>query len=288
MKSCNFCKMNLVIPKLRSYLYCLNCKTYFRISGDNQTLMVNEKSNIPRRSDFLTKSQVSRVTKVCEAESTHLVDFGCAGGKFLLAIQHKFKRVAGVEITPESVHLARESGLKIYPEIPKNGFNFVTFWHSLEHLPHETLHKSMSIIKNSEIEYVHISVPNSQSLTLRLFGERDSYFDLENHTTILSRKCLIEILNGIGFSLLSSKPIVSYTFFGCVQSAVNYITNSKNELYFVLKRGAPIQNIRVLRHLLFAPIYIPLALFLWVFCLVFPSRNPVLDLTFIRIDGRFQ
>jgi hypothetical protein len=246
--------------------------------------MVNERSNVPARGDFLTKSQVSRVLKVCDGEDSSLIDFGCAGGKFLLAVQRKFKNVAGVEITPESVRVAQESGLKIYSEIPRSGFNFITFWHSLEHLPHETLDYSMEIIKNSEIEFVHISVPNARSITLKLFGEHDTYFDQENHTTILSRKLLSNVLEGIGFSLLSSKPIFSYTLFGCLQSAINFVTNSKNELYFVLKRGAPFESISMLKHLCFAPIYIPLTILLLLFSTVFPSRNPVLSQTFVRVS----
>lgn len=284
MNACLFCKENLYLPQIPSYLYCRNCETYLRSAGDDQSLMVNERSNVPTKGDILTKSQVSRVLKFCDEGIASLVDFGCAGGKFLLAVRRNFKSVAGVEITPESICVAQASGLKIYSEIPKNGYQFITFWHSLEHLPHETLENVMGIIKNSEIEIVHISVPNSQSITLKLFGKLDTYFDLENHTTILSKKLLGKKLNEIGFSLISSKPIFSYTFFGCLQSAINFVTNSKNELYFVLKRGAPIQNIGITKHLFFAPIYIPLTIFLLIWSLISPSRNPVLSLTFTRMS----
>ncbi len=258
---------------------------YFRCSGDHQTLMVNEVLSEKNNSDAFAKHQVRHVLKFVTTSGERLLDFGCGTGNFLLEAQKKFIRAGGVEITLESRQIAEKRGLEVSTTIPPNGFDVITFWHSLEHLPFKTLKETLLIIEESEVGRVHVSIPNAKSITTMLFGDYDAYNDEENHTFIFSQKILKEIFDEIGFTLVDSRTLFSYTMFGTLQSSINFVTRTRNQLYYILKRGAPANSLSAMRHIFLMPAFISLALVVSLISVLFPSRDPVLNLTFSRTEG---
>jgi hypothetical protein len=281
---CHFCSEKLRINlQFKPYNFCPSCKIYIRTSGDHQSLMINEVLKSKNKVDKLILSQLGVLLEYITPMPTGLVDFGCGGGGFLLASRPYFPKVVGVEITPESVLAAQSEGLEIKSEIPKKGYSVITFWHSLEHLPYPTFKKVLQDIAESEIQNVMLSVPNANSITLSLFGRFVSFVDVENHPFIYSQEFLVESFKEIGFSMKSKRRIRSYTIFGSLQSAINFITRSHNQLYFVLKRGHKIRTVKVMRHLLLVPVYIPVATITLLMTLFDLSRDPVINLGFQRI-----
>ena len=246
--------------------------------------MVNEKLKGEMKPDQVTYDQLKILEKRLDTEKFNLLDFGSGGGKFLLLARKYFKHVAGIEITPASVSFAQSNGLKIYSEVQPKGFDVITFWHSLEHLPYETLIKVLEDIKLSSINFVVLSVPNAQSLTLKYFGDFDAFVDEPNHTFIFSKKLLIELFLEKNFHLSDSPVIKAYNLFGIVQSSINFVTQTKNQLYYILKRGYPIKDIKILRHILLSPVYFTVSILLTFISSLKTDRDSVTNLVFERIE----
>jgi len=245
--------------------------------------MVNEKLEDNLKPDKLNQAQLELVQKQIPVTDCNLLDFGCGGGKFLLLAKNVFNKVAGVEITPESVLVAQSNGINIHENIQKEDYRVLTFWHSLEHLPFETLKGTLDEIRASEIKYVILSVPNAKSATLKHFGDYDSFVDEDNHTFIYSKKLLVKLFSEIGFNLYASPRILRYTLFGSIQSSINFVTKTKNQLYFVLKRGHAYRGVSYFRHALLAPIYVLLCCIFLILALVNKEKDSVSNLCFERV-----
>ena len=246
--------------------------------------MVNEKLGGEMKPDRITYEQLKILEKKLDTEKFNLIDFGSGGGKFLLLARKYFNQVAGIEITPASVSVAQSNGLRIHSEVEPKGFGVITFWHSLEHLPYETLVKILEDIKLSSINFVVLSVPNAQSLTLKYFGDFDAFVDEPNHTFIYSKKLLIELFLEKNFHLSDSPVIKAYNSFGIVQGSINFVTQTKNQLYYILKRGYPIKSLKILRHILLAPMYFSVCVLFTFISSLTTDRDSVTNLVFERID----
>lgn len=282
--NCKFCGSKLTsVKNLKEYLLCKPCETYSRLSGDSQSIMVNEKLKDNLRVDRLNHEQLRVSRSQISNPETNLLDFGCGGGKFLMLAKNFFKQVAGIEITPESVLVAESHGLKIYQNIQRSNFQVVTFWHSLEHLPFETLLATITDIRDSEIINVILSVPNAQSLTMKCFGSYDSFVDEPNHTHIFSKALLVKLFTENGFTVCASPRIFGYTVFGSIQSTINFVTRTNNQLYFVLKRGHSYKTIKYFRHIFLSPVYILISILIFSVSFLHKDYDPVINLCFERV-----
>ena len=280
---CNFCGGETEsIRRIKAYKFCSMCGTWTRNTGDHQTLMINEKLGLPIVPDKLSAKLLQNVLQFKSESDSGLVDFGCGGGKFLLAATPYIPKLAGVEITPSSIEAAKSQGLEIVQEFPLRGFTMATFWHSLEHLPFRTLKHTLECLKLSEVKTVFISVPNSNSLTLRFCGEYDAYYDEQNHTFIFSKETLCELLQQIGFVPINVPRNWHYTLFGVLQSSINFNTRTKNEIYMVLKRGESLRSLHLIRHLIMIPAIVPFAVFLFLLSFLRKENDPVVNLVFVR------
>jgi SAM-dependent methyltransferase len=281
---CKFCGTQLIsVRNIKEYLLCKKCETYSRSSGDQQSIMVNENLTGSLKPDRLTQELLAIMKARLETSKSNLIDFGCGGGRFLLLAKRSFKGVAGIEITPASISVARSNGLEIFPEIQREGFDVITFWHSLEHLPYETLIRVLEELELSRIDTVVLSVPNSNSISLKYFGDYDAFVDASNHTFIFSKSLLEKIFLEHGFQLSASPHIKSYTLFGAIQSTINYFTQTKNQMYFILKRGGSIRSLRLIRHIILSPIYLPFILLVLTIVSLRRNRDSTINLCFERI-----
>jgi hypothetical protein len=283
---CSFCKEKLSnslhIPE---YSYCSSCKVFLRSNGDQQSFMVNEKLEDNTKIDQLTRKLARIVQKHKPPMFGGLVDFGCGGGKFLLGAYPNFKEVAGVEITPASILAAQAHGLTILNEIPRTGFQTLTFWHSLEHLPYQTLRQVFKDIENSEVIQILVSVPNAEAMTLKFFGVYDAYYDPENHIHIFSSSKIKDLFLEIGFKETANIRILEYSIFGAIQSSVNFITRTKNQIYLYLKRGSGVKEISFVKHIVFFPVYLSISLLLILISICNHRLDSVVSKSYTRIDN---
>jgi hypothetical protein len=128
-----------------------------------------------------------------------------------------------------------------------------------------------------------LSVPNSNSICLKYFGDYDAFVDASNHTFIFSKGLLEKMFLEYGFRLSASPQIKSYTLFGGIQSTVNFFTQTKNQIYFILKRGGSIKSLGLIRHLVLSPIYIPMILLVLTIVFLRRNRDSTINLCFERI-----
>jgi hypothetical protein len=282
---CSFCKEELLNDlHIPAYSYCSSCKVFLRSNGDQQSFMVNEKLEDNTKIDHLTRKLIRIVLNHRGEMSDGLVDFGCGGGKFLLGAYPNFKQVAGVEITPSSILAAKAHGLSIFNEIPSTGFQTLTFWHSLEHLPYQTLRQVLKDIENSEVTQIHVSVPNAEAISLRYFGVYDAYYDPENHVHIFSSSKINDLFLEIGFKETANLRIFEYSIFGAIQSSINFVTRTKNQVYFYLKRGNGVKEISFVKHIVFFPVYLSISLFLILMSILNPKLDSVVSKSYTRIN----
>lgn len=281
---CKFClNKNLIHKKLKKFRYCENCRIFIRSSGDYQTYMLNEKLEVRVKPDLLSKNLVKLINNFSQNFDYGLLDFGCGNGRFLVTAREYYDRNAGVEISQKSKRIAFKNGVEVHARIPLKGFEIVTFWHSLEHLPYETLQSVLNSLSASDVQWIYLSVPNAESFTTKFFGDFDTFVDSENHSYIYSVSKLISLFGGAGFTLVAQPRIIEYSVFGAFQSSLNVITNTKNELYLIFKRGMPFYKFSTLRHISGLIIGIPVGILVVLISILNKKSDSVINLVFSRL-----
>ncbi len=176
-----------------------------------------------------------------------ILDVGCGDGSFLAAMRRRGWECWGVEISDEgAARAAARPGLNIHDQplerlsLPARGFDVVTLWHSLEHVPDPAglLARAAELVKPGG--RLLVAFPNGDSWDLRLFGARWFHLDPPRHLhyftpssmSLLLKKCGLEVE---GVSQLSFE----YNLFGFAQSALNLATRRPNYLYRRLKGTLP-------------------------------------------------
>lgn len=140
-----------------------------------------------------------------------LLDVGCAGASFLLALDpSKWKRF-GIELIEEVVELVckKTSNLEIRqgdifsPSLPKASFDVITLWHVFEHLhePEAVLRRIQALLKPGG--WLFISLPNLDSFQSRLF--RHNWFafdDIPRHLHHYSPHSLEKLFHQVGLTVI--------------------------------------------------------------------------------------
>jgi SAM-dependent methyltransferase len=191
--------------------------------------------------DSLTASQV-RLAVEAGVRHSSLLDVGSGTGKFLHHARNRFADVTGIEVSGDSVRFAREKlNLRIVPGVSDAAgpFDVVTAWHSLEHIPAESLLDLVAGLRercHADTRVV-VCVPNPDSMAARLFGGRWAFRDPEAHLHEFSRRSLDVLFARHGFEPDSVQRLWAYTFFAWVQTLCNAMHGPHNYLYYRLKRG---------------------------------------------------
>lgn len=181
------------------------------------------------------------VLRRCVRSQALLLDIGSASGRFLYQNRGGFKRVLGIEVSPECVSFARKIGLDVAADIAAlhGPVSVVTFWHSLEHLPAEVLVAMLAKIReHSTAETVVIvSVPNADSLQYSLLKEHYAFYDGAHHYQQFTPGSLDLLLASNGFERVAEYRSFSYASFGWLQGLLNLFNSRHDYLYYRMKRG---------------------------------------------------
>ncbi|MEU7899553.1 class I SAM-dependent methyltransferase [Nonomuraea sp. NPDC049152] len=149
-----------------------------------------------------------------DGKGRRLLDFGCGAGLFLeLAEQRGFDAV-GVDLSPDSVEQAnaRLSHAKAYfgapedvPEIAAGGFDVITLWSVLAHLPRplEDFERFRSLLAPGGV--LLILTVNAGSLLLKAYESAWSGFT-KNHLMFYSSRTLPTLLRRTGFAGVAYAP----------------------------------------------------------------------------------
>ena len=149
-----------------------------------------------------------------DGSGRRLLDFGCGVGVFLeLAHQRGFETY-GVDLSPDSVAEARRrpGGARAYtgapedvPEIAAGGFDVITLWSVIAHLPRpvDTLRTLRGLLRPDGV--LALMTVNANSLLLKARRDRWNGFT-RNHLAIYSPDTLPRTLDAAGFAAVVLRP----------------------------------------------------------------------------------
>jgi SAM-dependent methyltransferase len=149
-----------------------------------------------------------------EGNGRRLLDFGCGAGLFLELAHERGFDAYGVDLSPDAVEIARKrpGGANAHfgeprkvPEIARGGFDVITIWSVLAHLPRpvEELAMLRGLLASSGV--LLILTVNANSLYLKAQGGAWNGFT-PNHLVFFSPATLARLLRKVGFAALVTRP----------------------------------------------------------------------------------
>ncbi|MGI8438573.1 MAG: methyltransferase domain-containing protein [Chthoniobacterales bacterium] len=148
--------------------------------------------------------------------SGHLLDVGTGDGRFLQLCRPLGYQVTGTELSSTGAAYAQRMGFNVHMgqilelDLPEQGFDLVTIWHVLEHVPDPgaVLRRVFTLLKGGGI-FV-LAVPNEENffarralhlpMTQNPFGPLP--FGGEIHLTYFRPRTLLRTLRNAGFEIL--------------------------------------------------------------------------------------
>jgi len=150
-----------------------------------------------------------------DGRGRRLLDYGRGAGLFLEVAHERGFAPYGVDLAPDAVAVARErpGGARSYvgapddvPEISRGGFDVVTMWSVLAHLPRpvDDLTRLRRLLAPDGV--LLISTVNANSLLLKAYHEGWGGFT-PNHLVFFSPATLPMLLRGAGFQAVVMRPL---------------------------------------------------------------------------------
>ncbi|MBN2808897.1 MAG: class I SAM-dependent methyltransferase [Deltaproteobacteria bacterium] len=138
-------------------------------------------------------------------ENGRLLDIGCGGGKYLLAMQRLGWRAEGVEFNAGAVQTCRQSGLDVFlgelhdARFADNSFSVVTARHVLEHVaePVAFVAEIFRILAPGGL--MVLKTPNSKALARKWFGSKWFPNEVPRHLILYSPENLRALSEQQGF-----------------------------------------------------------------------------------------
>ena len=163
-----------------------------------------------KRREKIFVPRVDRTLKLCEKygiETDSLLEIGCAFGTYCMEMKsrNRFKRVIGLEATPELVKTCREKGIEVIEGLienitfPKDGmFDVIANFEVIEHLfsPKEFICQCYNLLKPGGLFLV--TCPNVKGFEFKVLGEKCNSIDHE-HLNYLNLNSLELLLIKQGF-----------------------------------------------------------------------------------------
>jgi 2-polyprenyl-3-methyl-5-hydroxy-6-metoxy-1,4-benzoquinol methylase len=152
-----------------------------------------------------------------------ILEVGCGTGGFIQELIRSGNWVvSGIEPNQKAAEFTqKKTDATIYPcrfsdvEFEPGSFDAIVLWTVLEHLdqPIKDLQYAYRLLRKNG--WLFFSIPNVESLNLKIFKKYWSGWDIPRHLHIFPRSTLHEILHQIGFSIVDERCIsTSYQALG--------------------------------------------------------------------------
>jgi SAM-dependent methyltransferase len=242
VKQCARCGLGMVNP-LMGFRGENETKDYF-LNEYLPVMLAGREGSMCERAWHLR--QISRLFSI--ADSSRLLDVGCALGFMLEAAQACGWHAQGVETSAFAARYAeKNTGCEVYPgtleqaNFPAESFDAVTLMDVIEHVPHpERLLKEIyRTLRPGGV--VYIVTPNFGSLFVHLYGLRAYAIWPDQHVVYFNPHSMKTLLSGAGFRQLR---IITKDIYGPNLQRLMRKSSAKNEIKaaFVERRG-----LRILR-----------------------------------------
>ena len=180
---CRDCDLVFVSPTF-------NYEHYISLYKKNkyQTIVkkLGENSHVYRRDRFGTERVKILKNFLQKKKKYRVLDIGCSTGFFIEKANKLGWKTTGLELNPSAVNFAKKRGLNVINEdFLKSKFNHkfdvICAFDVLEHLfdPMKIIKKAYKDLKSGGLLFVY--VPNWQSATRLLLGEKNSHFIWPTH-----------------------------------------------------------------------------------------------------------
>lgn len=145
-------------------------------------------------------------------EGRRLLDYGCGAGLFLQVARRRGFEGYGVDLASDAVAEARRRGLRAWhgapedvPEVAAGGFDVVTLWSVLAHLPRpvDDLARLRALLRPGGV--ILVSTVNAGSLLLKAYADGWGGFT-RNHLVFSSPTTLPALLRAAGFVDVELRP----------------------------------------------------------------------------------
>ena len=272
------------------YMICRNCGHQILVDKNAQGYIIND---ILCKDDVLNINLLDRfknkiIFQQISPKTNNLLDLGSASGRLLYQNKDKFETVTGLEVTNESIDFSRNIlQLEIISEARdiKNAPDLITAFHTLEHIPASNLKQlilDISQRSNGNEKFI-ISVPNANSILVKILGRKFAFYDVPNHLHQFSELSLDRLMKKYGYS--QQKKIFSfiYEIFCILQTVLNVMNSDHNYLYYSLKRRQRDRNwLKVLFELCKLIFVVPFSILLLLAISLFKEKNSVITKVYQR------
>lgn len=289
---CQVCGYELLVRHL-DYLRCASCGHEILATSVGQTIINNDRLSLDAatRFDFVERFKRRTLMSLIEdGPCKALLDFGSASGKFLHHSRSIADHVVGIEIAPDAVAFSRDIlGLEIHQSLDavKGQFDVISAWHSLEHVPGLELPAVIEGIAGHLVPEgrLVLSVPNADSIQMRLYGRRYAFYDVPNHQCQFTQRSLDILLGRFGLSRCDSFMSTEYIVFGHLQGFLNLWSRDHNYVYYRLKRESLEPRLLAdVASALFLAIYAVPAVFLSLLETLVPAKRGVITACYKKIS----
>ena len=135
------------------------------------------------------------------------VDFGSGSGSFVSFLQKKTKKITGIDPSDNIKRIAKKREIRVqknWNEIADGSLDFITAWHSLEHVLDLSKTLEMFQKKTKKRAFLFLALPNPESHDAKYYKRYWAAYDVPRHVWHFSKGGICKLLNQRGFRLLKT------------------------------------------------------------------------------------
>lgn len=209
---CRVCGLGETYPPPSDELIAETNRSIYKVEG-RVALYQSRWRAIRARYD----TQLNAIRRLQSVPGGKLLDVGCNLGFFLQVARDRGYDAQGVELSPETAEYAREkmrlnvfSGALDAAGFPDAGFDVVTLWDVLEHVP-DPKHLLREVRRVLDADGIlALQSPNMDSTMADITGARWYWWTVPDHLYHFTPESLIRLLEDSGFDITrvtTSEPL---------------------------------------------------------------------------------